>query len=265
MQTRLLIVSCQKSHFFGVQDALESTKFWRFSYLNGFSSQFVIIGLLAFVELTGKWVKEQREKRQLKTEKLTNELKLLKSQLSPHFLFNTLNNIDALIFQDQKLASVTVVKLSELLRYMLYDAALYKVKLSDEVEFIRNLLELQKLRLINKDDIDFRVEGNFERHEIAPMLLIPFVENMFKHGSQKGRSPLFSISIIVAQNSLLLNCKNHIRETKNIDSRSGIGLHNVKKRLELLYENNFSIQIINENNDFEIKLEIQLNALKIYT
>nr|NQU91873.1 histidine kinase [Bacteroidota bacterium] len=242
--------------------ALEQTTFWGFSWLNGFTSLFLITGLLSFVELTRKWVREQREKSQLKTENLTNELKLLRSQLSPHFLFNTLNNIDSLIYQDHKKASAAVVKLSDLLRYMLYEAPEDKVDLKDEVEFLHSLLDLQRLRLVDENDIEFDVEGELDCCQIAPMLLVPFIENMFKHGSQKGDSPLFIISLKVAENRLELDCKNHIREVKNIDKRSGIGLENVKKRLDLLYGNNYDLMISNDRSIFEIHLKIDLDKLK---
>jgi len=244
-------------------DALANTTFFGFSYLNGFSSQFVIIGLLSIVELTRKWVREQSEKNKLKTENLANELKLLKSQLSPHFLFNTLNNIDSLIYKDQKRASGAVVKLSELLRYMLYDANLNRVKLKDEIDFINSILELQKLRLIDEKDVSFIIDGNLENQFIAPMLLTPFIENMFKHGSLKGNSPLFQISIKVEGQKLKLYCKNHIRDSRNMDERSGIGLKNVLKRLGMLYGGNgFKLKIVDEQKEFEVFLELQLDQLK---
>jgi len=242
--------------------ALEQSTFWGFSWLNGFTSLFLITGLLAVVEMTRKWVKEQQEKSLLKSENLTNELKLLRSQLSPHFLFNTLNNIDSLIYQDHKKASAAVVKLSDLLRYMLYEAPEDKVELTDEVEFLNSLLDLQRLRLVDENDIAFDVEGDLECCQIAPMLLIPFIENMFKHGSQKGDSPLFRILLKVTEKKLELHCLNYIREVKNIDKRSGIGLENVKKRLDLLYGDHYELDISKQNNDFEILLKIDLSKLK---
>lgn len=241
-------------------EALEKTKFWGFSYLDGFSAKFVVIGLLAFVELTRKWVNEQKEKHRLEKEKLADELKLIKSQLSPHFLFNTLNNIDSLIYQDQKKASGAVVKLSDLLRYVLYDASQEQVSLKDEIDFISNLLDLQRLRISNNEDIVFNVTGNVSNLKIAPMLLIPLVENMFKHGSQMGESPLFVINIEVSNNRFHFFCKNYQREDQNIDNRSGIGLQNVRKQLELLYKDRYSFDIDKTNKEFKIDLFIDLET-----
>jgi len=240
-------------------EALENTTFWGFSYLSGFSAQFVIIGLLAFVELTRKWMAEQKEKNQLEKEKLSDEIKLIKSQLSPHFLFNTLNNIDSLIYKDQKKASGAVVKLSKLLRYVLYETSQQHVKLNDELNFISNLLELQRLRIENSSDIVFDINGNADHKKIAPMLLIPLIENMFKHGSQIGKSPLFEINVKVSDNNFHFFCKNYIRSDKNIDNLSGIGLKNVRKQLELLYKNRYSFEIDKTENEFKIDLIIELD------
>ena len=244
-------------------DALEKTTFWSFSYLSVFSTEFVIIGLLAFIELTRKWMTEQKEKNRVEKEKLSDELKLIKSQLSPHFLFNTLNNIDSLIYQDQKKASGAVVKLSDLLRYVLYEASQEQVELKDELDFIANLLELQRLRIENNNDIVFTVKGNVENIKIAPMLLIPLIENMFKHGSQIGKSPLFVIDVKLSDNTFYFFCKNYLREDKNIDNRSGIGLKNVKKQLELLYKDKYSFEIVKTDKEFKIDLIIDLGQSKM--
>ena len=240
-------------------ELIEETTFWGFSFLSGFSANFVLIGLFAFVELSGKWMAEQKEKNRLEKEKLSDELKLIKSQLSPHFLFNTLNNIDSLIYQDQKKASGAVVKLSDLLRYVLYEASQEQVKLKDELDFIANLLELQRLRIENNDDIVFNIIGNVNDINIAPMLLIPLIENMFKHGSQIGESPLFVIDIQLSDNRFRLNCKNYIREVKNIDNRSGIGLQNVRKQLELLYKDKYNFEINKTEKEFKVNLTIELD------
>lgn len=237
-------------------EAVAKTKFWGFSILDGFSAKFFLIGLLAFVELTRKWVFEQKEKNRLEKEKLANELKLIKSQLSPHFLFNTLNNIDSLIYQDQKKASNAVVKLSELLRYVLYEATSEEVKLKDEIDFISNLLDLQRLRITRGEDIVFSVQGEVGEIRITPMLLIPIIENMFKHGSQQGSSPLFEININVTGTGIHLFCKNYLREEKNIDKQSGIGLKNVRKQLELMYKDRHTFEINKSEKEFIVELTI---------
>ena len=241
-------------------EALLNTTFWGFSILNGASSKFLIIGILAIVELIKKWLKEQKEKKEIEKDKLSNELKLIKSQLSPHFLFNTLNNIDSLIYQDPKRASGAVVKLSELLRYVLYEASEDRVKLIDELNFISNILDLQKLRIESNDDIVFTIEGEARDKTIAPMLLTPLIENMFKHGSQIGETPLFFISVKISENRLFFYCKNYLREKKNIDLQSGIGLKNVKKQLDLLYKDNYTFETEETDKEFFVKLKIELSS-----
>ena len=166
-----------------------------------------------------------------------SELALLRSQVNPHFLFNTLNNIYSLVCKKSPDAPEAIMKLSSIMRYMLYDANTDIVLLEKEIEYLESFIELQKLRIRHTDFVELRIEGVVGNKTIAPMLLIPFVENAFKHGSKIGPLPGIRIHLIAAPHQMIFEVTNHLK--KNLlgtkDTIGGIGLQNIKRRLEILY------------------------------
>jgi len=195
----------------------------------------------------------------LETEKLASELAFLKSQINPHFLFNTLNNVYSLAFKKSDDTPDAIIKLSKLMRYMLYESNENQVFLSKEIEYLHNYIDLQKLRLPNTIKIIFNVEGDIEGRLIEPMLLIPFVENAFKHGISYVDNSKISISIKLSAYELLFVIENKINNAKiTEESGSGIGLSNVKRRLTLLYPNKHTITINDNNDEFKVTLKINL-------
>ena len=224
-----------------------------YSFLNIYNGTAVF----AIVYLTRYWFLNQQQKKELENQNKESELALLRSQISPHFLFNTLNNIDSLIFLNQKWASDSVIKLSEILRYMLYEANTDRVPLKTEISYLKSYVKLQLLRIEQKDFVQFDVKGKLD-HTIAPMLLIPFVENAFKHGKKNVPSPGIQIQIEVTKEELLFDIRNHLNTIKdvNVDDTSGIGLTNVKRRLELIYPGKHQLVINSENDVFQVKLKI---------
>lgn len=198
----------------------------------------------------------EREKENLKT-----ELSFLRSQISPHFVFNILNNITALIRMKSDQAEPAIMRLSQLMQYMLYDTGSEKVPVKTEVEYLESYIDLQKQRFGKR----VRIESNFELQdqwaEIEPMLLIPFVENAFKHGIGLIQAPRIAIRLRVQDNLLHFDIANKYnplsQEIK--DKTSGIGLANVRRRIELLYAGRFSLDITREDEIYRVSLTIHLH------
>lgn len=192
----------------------------------------------------------------LEHEKIQAEVKLLRMQINPHFLFNALNNIYAQAVLEESKVADSIHKLSGLLRYTLYDCETDEVSLIREIEYIDNYIDLQELKEPTLENIDFRVEGNITQAKIAPMLLISFIENAFKHGNiVKGG--WIRIELKASSKELLFKCTNSIITTKQEkDPASGIGLENVKKRLKLNYTNRHQLTINKSVHQFEITLKL---------
>jgi two-component system LytT family sensor kinase len=202
-------------------------------------------------------IKTQKEKYKLLEEKKTAELSFLKDQINPHFIFNTLNNIYSLVSSNSDKALPSIEKLSHLMRYMYKDSNAEKVSLQNEIEYISNFIELQSIRLNDKNVVQYRLEGTITQQTIAPLLLIPFAENMFKHGLINNADKPLQITIQVQGDRLTLHTANHINHSGK-NSASGIGLNNVKKRLELLYPGKHSLNIQDDENTYQCNLQINL-------
>ena len=222
-------------------------------------------GLFAFVityALKYTWFAISNENKILELEKqnLELELNVLKAQVNPHFLFNSLNNIYSLSLQKSDKAPEVVLKLSNLMRYVLYECNTKKVALSKEVHFIYDYVDLEKIRHFKNDKIKFELSGILPQNEIEPFLLIPFVENAFKHGlNDKPDRNWVNIFLEVKMDSLKLvveNSLNSIEPSKKLTS--GIGLQNVQKRLKILYPERHVLDISNSADSFKVELKILL-------
>lgn len=196
--------------------------------------------------------------QEAQAKQVQTELSLLKTQLNPHFLFNTLNNLYGLAKKRNKAASDGIAQLSHLMRYMIYDCTVDKIDLEKEALQIKRLIELQKLRFSEDDDIqiNFQIDGNVKGLYIPPMLLIPFVENAFKHGISLKASSFIKIYLNVKGNKLHFSVKNslHASIKEKEEAGSGVGLQNVRRRLELLYPDSFNLTIHSSDNEFGIDL-----------
>lgn len=218
----------------------------------------IIIFLAASIKLLKYWYLSQQLKNELEFQNKASELALLKSQISPHFLFNTLNNIHTLIFKEADKASDAVVKLSEIMRYMLYDANFEKVPLQKEIDYLNSYIDLQRLRIKDPDVFKFQVIGETDGIQVAPMLFIPFVENACKHGEKKTRNKGIDISLIIEEKKVTLNVINTITDEQAMskDMTGGIGLRNVTRRLELLYPGTHDLTIHSDSGKFIVELVI---------
>jgi len=206
---------------------------------------------------------QEKRATQLVEQKLGAELKILKNQLHPHFLFNTLNNLYSMVLMKHPKASDVVIRLSDMMSYMLYECERDLIDLEKEIENLKNYIELEKIRYGKRLDISFETGGDVKTKLISPLLLLPFLENAFKHGVEKNElSSWVRVNLWVKENTLTYLVENNIPaldyEEASPKMQSGIGLSNVKKRLELLYPNQHELEII-ENETFLIKLNLNLS------
>jgi len=240
----------------------EKPPFFDFDYIFSFFNIYAVVGIVTSIRLFKLWLRNQRATQYLKEEKLEAELKFLKSQIHPHFLFNTLNNLYALTLDKSDQAPEVVMKLSSLLDYMLYEANDPKVSLEKEIKLIRDFLALESIRYGSSLGVEFDLSGSSSGYYIAPMLLLPFVENSFKHGlSKQTDKPWIKIKLNLERGLLHFNVNNSqgkIKQDKKESYTEGIGLSNVKRRLDLIYLKNYSLKIMDEEDYFEIDLYINL-------
>lgn len=232
------------------------TVFWNYNFFNLYVEIYSIVGIATAIKLFKHWLKNQRIKNELEKQNIKSELALLQNQVNPHFLFNTLNNIDTLITKDKDKASDSIMKLSEIMRYMLYESNTEKVLLEKEIEYLKSYISLQQLRLKKQNFVKFTIEGDLKGRTISPMLYISFIENAFKHGVKNIDSPGIIIKLIVNKQNIQFEVINYFSENQDInkDKTEGIGLNNVKRRLELLYPNKHKLNITKENSKFTAKL-----------
>lgn len=219
---------------------------------------FVAGGAVAMKLLRLYLLGKQREKTLL-AEKLEAELKFLKTQTNPHFLFNTLNNIYALARKKSDDTADVVMKLSKLLRFMLYDARKDRISLSDEIHMIESYLELERIRYNDRLKLCFEKSLDEPSQQIAPMILLPFIENAFKHGAGEARFESFiCIYLRVEKGKLEFNIKNSKDDETEIVEEH-IGLSNVRRQLQLMYSE-YDLQVQNLGNTFDVNLSLNLNS-----
>lgn len=224
---------------------------------------FLVISTSTILKIISDWIRHQRERKELQTQNMQSELRFLRSQINPHFLFNTLNNLYALTLKKSDKAPEIVIKLSEMMRYMLYECNERRVFLSKEVNYIRNYLDLERLRQGKNVDISFEVNGNISNQKIAPLMFIPFLENSFKHGINNNLNQGFvHIRLDVEADHVQLqidNSKPNMPIRHQIRRSGGIGLVNVRRRLNLLYPNQYKLNIESQPNVYKVNLKIGLD------
>lgn len=214
--------------------------------------------LAVFIKFTIDWFNTQKQKTELLARTKTSELALLRTQINPHFLFNTLNNLYSLVYKKADEAPSMVMKLSDIMRYMLYDANSDKVLLEKEIEYLKSFIELNELRVKEGKFVRFDISGEVDNKLIPPMLLVPFVENAFKHGLKKQKSPGITIRLDIQPVGLDFDIRNFVPTaiSLNKDQQGGIGLDNVKKRLEMIYPDNYTLFIEEVADEFHVHLTI---------
>jgi LytS/YehU family sensor histidine kinase len=236
---------------------------------NGRSTALIVIGEMTFIATVSgiialvikgfiTWFNEIKLKELLKEKNHEMELSLIKSKLDPHLLFNTINNIDTLILKDPVEASAYLNKLSDIIRFMLYDTKNDKISLSKEIEYIEKYISLQKIRTANDKYVDLSVTGIIGNKLIAPMIFIPFIENAFKHSNNKKLENAITVNIIIKEETLQLVCENRFdSELKRQDNYGGLGNELIQKRLNLIYPEKHTLEINSSHDLYSVNLTIQ--------
>ncbi|MBL7831959.1 MAG: sensor histidine kinase [Saprospiraceae bacterium] len=223
---------------------------------------FFIVGASTVFVIIKDWIFQKREKRELENRNMQSELNFLKSQINPHFLFNTLNSLYALTLKKSDKAPDVVIKLSEMMRYMLYECNEKFVPLENELIYLQNYIELEKLRQPDSIHIDFRIEGNTDSLMIAPLIIISFLENAFKHGISTSIDFGFvNIHFRISGQILefkIENSKTEFQQKQN-NKIGGIGLINAQKRLDMIYPDQHTLEIIDTQELYTVLLNINLN------
>jgi sensor histidine kinase YesM len=234
-----------------------------YALMAGLRGGMTVGGFAATIKLMKYWYQKQQDNQQLTQQNLTNELHLLKSQLHPHFLFNTLNNLYALTLRNSTQSPELVLKLSELLSYMLYGCNAPKVALAQELAMLQNYIALERMRYGDRLDVSVTISGDWEGKLIAPLLLLPFVENAFKHGtSEQLDQAWISLDLTVRDQALkfkLINGRNPDALVRA--NGEGIGLQNVRKRLTLLYPGQYDLTLVSEEESFQVTLMLTLETM----
>ena len=221
-------------------------------------NSFLILAIGTVIRIYSEWSSSEITKKQIEAQKSSSELHFLKNQISPHFLFNSLNSIYSLTTKKSNDAPEAVITLSELLRYMLYQTNQDFVLLSKELDYIQNYLKLQRIRIANNEHVTINIHGAITNQKIRPLLLISFIENAFKYGTDFKGNTKIKIEIYVKDDELQFTCVNLIGSRKNDKNSSGIGLQNTQDRLKLLYPNNHWLNIKEVDNEFVVKLTLKL-------
>ena len=243
-----------------------------FMFKDGFNSFFaeiitiflvsVICGAISLI-IKGfiTWYDEIKLKEALNLRNYEMQLALIKAQLDPHFLFNTINNIDMLLLKNATQASEYLNKLADILRFMLFETKLDKILLSKEIEYIKKYIELHKIRTSNPDFVNFFITENTKNKIIAPMIFIPFIENAFKHTTNRKNKNAINISLITENESIKFICENiceqkYDNQNTSLVESSGLGNLLIEKRLKLIYSEKHTLQITNKNNIYSVHLTI---------
>jgi sensor histidine kinase YesM len=221
-----------------------------------------VVALATAIKLTFDWIHERNRVEELQNKQLKTELNFLKSQIQPHFFFNTLNNLYALTLEKSDIASSVVLKLSDIMQYVLYDVKEPLIRLYDAINYIQNYLDLERLRYGDKIQSNTEIIGNIEDVKVPPLLFLPFIENCFKHGAKNNDKIEVNISFENCNNKWLIfrveNTFVELNETEKTPKKNGIGIKNVTRRLELLFKNNFDLKTFIENNKYCVQLKIPI-------
>lgn len=235
----------------GIYDPLE---------VMGFAVFFLLIS--SSIEFSHSWFEGLRAKNrvsELETEKIASELKALRAQVNPHFLFNSLNTIYSETLKKSDKAPILILKLSDMLRYVVDKMDQELVSLDEEVEYLKNFIELHKERLNEPSKLKFSISGDYESLKIAPLLLLNFVENAFKHADLTDDESYISIDLSTRKKQLMLKCANSFFHSDSKTNSSGSGIENANRRLELAYPKRHSLQIKETDNTYHLKLKLELD------
>ena len=241
--------------------AYPATRVGRWEVVSSILPHTIVIFLAGIFRKFSDSIKLEQEKQSLQLQNTKNELALLKMQISPHFLFNTLNNIDYLILHDTEKASNSISKLADILRYMVYDVEKEKIPLWKELKYIEDYIGLIRLRTSGPDYLKYALSGNPAHLQIAPMLFFPLIENAYKHASSKEGSEVIQINISIKESRICFVAENEYDKSvsNNHPGSPGLGMNIVRRRLALLYPKMHSLKVTEGNSRYMLELTLQLD------
>src|SRR5688572_22897970 len=236
-----------------------------YSFMGGLRGSTTIAGFAVAIKLLKSWHLKKIENEKLEKEKARAELEVLKGQIHPHFMFNTLNSIYSLALKKSDQTPEAILKLSQLMRYILTECSNPVVDLKTEIDVLRNYMDLEKGRFGNRLDMSVSIQGDIERNQIAPLLLLPFLENSFKHGANEMiEQAWISLDLNVNGSSLVFKLVNgRPMENGSHPDSAHVGLQNVRKRLNLLYPSRHELRIHSDDDSFMVTLKLSLEPLKL--
>ncbi len=212
------------------------------------------------ISVIGRWKSREKVVEEINRQKIESELAYLKQQINPHFLFNALNSIYSLVLPHSDKASDVVLRLSSILRYMLYETDREKVPVTKELEILADYIELSKLKCADASQIKYNFEGEFSSYWIEPLLMIPFIENAFKYGTNNIDQTVIDINVKCENENFVFTVTNKILVFEKIDSHSGIGVKNISRRLDILYADNHTLEINNSDGIFSVVMALPLKS-----
>jgi len=214
-----------------------------------------ILGILSKVSLI--WYRSQIKQKDTEKQNISNELAMLRAQINPHFLFNTLNNIKSLTRSLPSKAVYSVDKLKSIMNYMLYESSNESVPLENEIIHIYNYLDLERIRFSDPGFIDIKVAGDYSKIQVPPLIFMPFIENAFKHGDKLKPSPGIIIELNIHEKNITFEIKNYVKNNyEGQRKNSGFGLPNLRRRLDLLFDRKYELIIANDNKTYTVKLNL---------
>jgi len=240
--------------------AYPAMSFGIWQVLSSIIPHIIVIFLAVIFRRFSDSIRLEQEKQALQLQNTQSELALLKMQVSPHFLFNTLNNIDYLVTFDTEKASGSIAKLGAILRYMIYDAEVEKIALEKELKHIEDYIDLLRLRTSGENYLQYRLNGRPEQLRIAPMLFLPLIENAYKHSGVKEGENIINIGVQIERQNLQFVISNEYDTYRKPTSKAGgLGLNIVKRRLDLIYPERHSLTITKDNKRFKVELNLELD------
>lgn len=218
----------------------------------------MIVGFDTGLKLSVKWVQSEQKRMNAEKENVESQLAFLRNQVSPHFFMNTLNNIHSLIDFDKEQAKESIIQLSKLMRHLLYDSEIEKIPLQKEMSFIRNYVELMKLRFSEKVIINLDIPEKLPNKSIPPLLFTSYVENAFKHGVSYKYISFINISFSFTEDELTFDISNSQTPNEHVEEPSGIGIANSRKRLDLIYGTNYTLEIDDNKTEYSVHLNLPI-------
>lgn len=261
----ILMISYSAGQFFGwYYQSIHADTGVFFKSVQGMSalgSEFLVVyGFSTCLYFINEWYIKERKLRELESQNLKAELDMLKGQINPHFLFNALNSVHVLIRTNPDLATETLEKFSDLLSHQLYDVAKDKIRLSQEVQNLDNFIQLQQMRHQDHIDVSWSFSGALEGKFVSPMLFLNFAENAFKHSAAEGEEQIrVEISLDLVGDQLTFKCVNSAVDVKNHQGRTGLGITNVRRRLDIIYPNRYELFTERDGNTYLVYFKLDLS------